>query len=107
MPINVGILPRRSNSVCILTAPLCLRNLAHGNIERHRSMVVESNAYKLASKSIPIGSPAYSGRAMAIKTCPKSAKILQSRDSLASAKVELQTQAQSEKVEIDKAKKPT
>lgn len=54
-------------------------------------MVVESNAYKLASKSIPIGSPAYSGRAMEIRTCAKSAKILQSRDSLASANVERAT----------------
>src|SRR6202049_734171 len=29
MRINVGILPRRSNKVCILTAALCLRNLAN------------------------------------------------------------------------------
>lgn len=34
----------RSSSVCILTAALCLRNLAHGNGVRHRSMVVESSA---------------------------------------------------------------
>jgi hypothetical protein len=44
MRINVGILPRRSNKVCILTAALCLRNFAHGNRARHKSMVVESNA---------------------------------------------------------------
>src|ERR1035437_4656592 len=44
IPINVGILPRRSSKVCILTAALCLRNLARGNSERHRSMVVESSA---------------------------------------------------------------
>ena len=42
--INVGMLPRRSNSVCIFTAALCRRNLAQGNSERHRSMVVESRA---------------------------------------------------------------
>ena len=34
------VLPR----VCIFNAPLCLRNLAHGNTERQRSMVVESSA---------------------------------------------------------------
>ena len=44
MRINVGMLPRRSNSVCIFTAALRRRNLAHGNSERHRSMVVESRA---------------------------------------------------------------
>src|SRR5438132_14274727 len=44
MRINVGILPRRSNKVCILTAALYLRKFAHGNKARHKSMVVESNA---------------------------------------------------------------
>jgi hypothetical protein len=39
-----------------LTAALCLRNLAHGKSERQRSMVVESSAYKLLSRSRPIGS---------------------------------------------------
>jgi hypothetical protein len=38
-----------------------------------------------------IGSPAYIGRAAAIRTCAKSAKIRQSRDSFASAKVERDT----------------
>src|SRR5207253_9125243 len=47
MRINVGILPRRSNKVCILTAALYLRNFAHGNKARHKSMVVESNAYRV------------------------------------------------------------
>jgi len=32
--------------VCILTAALCLRNLAHGNSERHRSIVVEIERVK-------------------------------------------------------------
>src|ERR1700680_485714 len=49
MPINVGILPCRSSSVCTLTAALCLHNLAHGNSDRHRSIVVESKAYRLWS----------------------------------------------------------
>ncbi len=38
MRIKVGILPCRSSSVCILTAALCFRNLAHGNNDRQRSM---------------------------------------------------------------------
>src|ERR1039457_4225061 len=63
MPINVGILPCKSSRVCSLMAALCRRKRAHGNSERHRSMVVESNAYRLASKSMPIGSPADNGRA--------------------------------------------
>ena len=41
---NVGMLPRRSNSVCIFTTALRWRNWAHGNSFRHRSMVVESSA---------------------------------------------------------------
>src|ERR1035437_7315435 len=57
MRINVGILPCRSSSVCIFTAPLCWRNFAHGNRERQRSMVVESSAYRLCSRSTPIASP--------------------------------------------------
>ena len=40
--MKVGIAPRRSSSVCSLTAALVERNGAHGNIDRHRSMVVES-----------------------------------------------------------------
>src|ERR1700747_1697485 len=46
MRMKVGIEPRRSSSVCILTAALCLRNLAQGNNAKHKSMVVESNAYR-------------------------------------------------------------
>ena len=42
----MGMLPCRSSKVCILTAALCWRNFAHGNSDRHRSMVVESNAYR-------------------------------------------------------------
>ncbi len=56
MRINVGILPCRSSSVWIFTAALCWRNLAQGNSERQRSMVVESKAYRLWSNSTPIGS---------------------------------------------------
>src|ERR1700693_6069479 len=33
--IKLGIGPRRSSSVCILTAALVERNSAHGNSERH------------------------------------------------------------------------
>src|ERR1035441_10969645 len=58
MLMNVGMLPCRSSSVCILTAALCFRNLAQGNNEKHRSMVVESSAYRLCSNSTPIGSDA-------------------------------------------------
>jgi len=46
-------------------------------------MVVESSAYKLASNSTLIGSPAYNGGATPIKTCAKSAKMRQSWDSVA------------------------
>src|SRR5713226_3344872 len=91
MRMKVGILPCRSSRVCILTAALCFRNFAHGNNAKHKSMVVESNAYRLWSRSTPIGSLAQRGRAMRIKTCAKSAKIRQSRESLASASVERDT----------------
>jgi len=74
-----------------LDGGLAPTKLRHGNSDRHRSMVVESRAYRLCSRSTPIGSRAYSGRAMAIKTCAKSAKILQSCDSFASASVERAT----------------
>src|ERR1039458_10187166 len=83
--INVGMLPRRSSSVCSLIAAFRRRNRAHGNSARHRSMVVESRAYRLCSRSTPIDSRAYSPRAVAISRWAKSAKILQSRDSLTSA----------------------
>jgi len=45
MWMKVGIDPRRSSSVCNFTAALVERNGAHGNIDRHRSMVVASRAY--------------------------------------------------------------
>src|ERR1035441_5388228 len=54
--INVGMLPRRSSSVCSLIAAFRRRNRAHGNSARHRSMVVESRAYRLCSRSTPIDS---------------------------------------------------
>src|SRR6185503_17980352 len=41
---NVGIEPRRSRSVCSLTAALVDRNGAQSNRLRHRSIVVESSA---------------------------------------------------------------
>jgi hypothetical protein len=82
--LNVRISPCRSNLVCILTAALCLSGLAHENKDRLKSMVVESDAYKLWSRSIAIRSSAYSGRAMAIKICAKSGQMRQSRDSIAS-----------------------
>src|ERR1700722_19944937 len=44
--MNVGMLPCKSSRVCILTAALRCRNFAHGNSDRHRSMVVESRAYR-------------------------------------------------------------
>ena len=43
--MKVGIDPRRSSSVCNFTAALVEQNGAHGNIDRHRSMVVASRAY--------------------------------------------------------------
>ena len=42
-----GYCPAWSSRVCIFTAALRCRNFAHGNSERHRSMVVESSAYRL------------------------------------------------------------
>src|ERR1700676_3623470 len=60
--------------------------------QRHAQIdVVESRAYRLCSRSTPIGSRACSGRAMPIIICAKSAKILQSCDSFASASDERAT----------------
>jgi hypothetical protein len=42
--MKLGMLPFRSSSVCIFTAALVVRKCAHGNTDRHRSMVVESSA---------------------------------------------------------------
>ena len=44
MARNDGMLPRKSNNVCILITPLCVLNFAHGNNARQRSVVVESRA---------------------------------------------------------------
>ena len=44
MWMKLGMLPRRSRSVCIFTTALVDRKCAHGNTDRHRSMVVESSA---------------------------------------------------------------
>src|SRR4030042_1056984 len=39
--MKLGMLPRRSSSVCIFTAALVVRKCAQGTTDRHRSMVVE------------------------------------------------------------------
>jgi len=44
MIIVAGILPRISKSVCNFIAPLRFLNFAHGNSDRHKSIVVASNA---------------------------------------------------------------
>jgi hypothetical protein len=41
---KTGIAPRKSSSGCSFTAALVLRNLAHGNSDKHKSMVVASRA---------------------------------------------------------------
>ena len=41
---ELGMLPRRSSRVCIFTAALVERKCAHGNSDRHKSIVVESSA---------------------------------------------------------------
>lgn len=59
-----GILPRKSSSVCSLTADLRVRNCAQGKSDRHKSTVVASKAYKVWSSSrvhpcracVPLGS---------------------------------------------------
>src|SRR5208283_1908995 len=50
---KTGDRPRRSRSVCILTAALVERKSAHGNNERHKSIVVLSSAYTVLARSIP------------------------------------------------------
>src|SRR4051812_15345440 len=49
--IKLGIGPRRSSSVCILTAALVERKSAHGNSERHKSIVVLSSAYTVLTSA--------------------------------------------------------
>src|ERR1039457_3255757 len=51
MKMNEGILPRRSSNVWSFTAALVDRHGVQGNTDRHKSMVVESNAETGASSS--------------------------------------------------------
>jgi thioredoxin reductase (NADPH) len=51
--LRVVVLPRRSSSVCSLIAALVERNGAQSNKLKHRSMVLESNAYTVLSNSTP------------------------------------------------------
>src|ERR1035437_4228129 len=57
--MKVGIEPRKSSKVCIFTAAFCWRKCAYGKTERQRSIVVESSAYTVASRSTPRGPDAY------------------------------------------------
>jgi hypothetical protein len=66
--MNVGIGPRRSSNVCSLIAAFLARKRAHGNTDKQRSMVVESKANTVLSRSNPSDSLAYIGRAMWIST---------------------------------------
>ena len=88
MWMKAGMAPRRSSSVCSLMAALVERNGAQSNKLRHRSIVLESSAYTVLSRSTPSESPAYSLRARRISTAARSDQMRQSRDSLASASVE-------------------
>ena len=45
---NVGRYPSWSKPTCTFTAPFVRRNFAHGNADRHKSMVVESTENNLA-----------------------------------------------------------
>src|SRR3546814_12525262 len=77
--------PRISSRVCSLLPPCpAWTARAHGNTDRHRSMVLESSAYTVWAKSTPRGSSAYRRRAVPLNVCAKSAWIRQSRRSLAS-----------------------
>src|SRR5450631_2143787 len=53
--IKLGILPRKSSSVCIFTAALVVRNGAHGNSDSDKSIVVESRAYAVLARSTAKG----------------------------------------------------
>src|ERR1039458_8347968 len=70
--MKVGIGPRRSSKVCILMAPFRDRNRAQGNTDKQRSMVVESKAYTVLSRSKPSDSLEYMGRAVWMSTWAKS-----------------------------------
>src|ERR1019366_543178 len=61
--IKLGILPRKSSSVCIFTAALVVRNGAHGKSDSDKSIVVESRAYAVLARWRPKGSLVYSLRA--------------------------------------------
>ena len=39
--MKLGILPRKSSSVCIFTGVFVVRKLAYGNSDKHNSIVVE------------------------------------------------------------------
>ena len=48
MAIKDGILPRKSSKVCILIAPFCVLNFAHGNSARaflNNYEMIEDNRY--------------------------------------------------------------
>src|ERR1700674_485579 len=49
--IKLGIGPRKSSNVCILTAALVERKSAHGNSERHKSIVLKSPCFCLRSQA--------------------------------------------------------
>ena len=85
------MLPRKSNNVWSFMAPLFFRNIAHGKSERHKSIVVESRAYIVSFRSMPISSSAQRCLAWWMSTCAKSAYILQSLFSFASDSVLLET----------------
>ena len=59
--MKVGIFPRKSSRVCNLTADLVERNSAQGKTDRHRSIVDESSAYTVLSRSRAKSSPAIQG----------------------------------------------
>jgi hypothetical protein len=63
----------KSGSVRILTAALVERKCAHGNNDKHKSMVVDSDAQTVLSRSAGRLSPVYSRRARAISRCANSA----------------------------------
>src|SRR5450631_3112063 len=60
--MKLGKLARRSSNVCILTAALVIRNGAHANSDRHKSIVVECRAYAVGFRSTLKGSLISGGR---------------------------------------------
>ena len=60
--MKLGMEPRKSSRVCILTAALVVRKVAQGNIDRHKSIVVESSAYAVSCNSVANSSSAYRAR---------------------------------------------